>query len=55
MDVQKEASTVAYVAKDHDAAVVSLGTFGTRPCDSAKDMVKNNFPTCLSCSILAAG
>src|SRR3989442_473373 len=24
---------VAYVAKDHDAEVLSLGTFGTRPCD----------------------
>jgi transposase len=24
---------VAYVAKDHDAKVISLGTFGTRQCD----------------------
>ena len=33
MDVHKESITGAYVAKDHAAAVVSLGTFGTRPCD----------------------
>jgi hypothetical protein len=24
---------VAYVANDQDAEVISLGTFGTRPCD----------------------
>ena len=28
MDVQKEAITVAYVATEHDAEVISLGTFG---------------------------
>jgi transposase len=33
MDVHKESIAVAYVAKDHDAEVISLGTFGTRPCD----------------------
>src|SRR4029450_941619 len=33
MDVHKETIAVAYVAKDHDAEVVSLGTFGTRQCD----------------------
>jgi transposase len=33
MDVHKEAIAVAYVAKDHDAEVVYLGTIGTRPCD----------------------
>ena len=34
--VHKESIVVAYVAKDHDAAVVSLGTFGTRQCDIEK-------------------
>ena len=33
MDVHKESIAVAYVAKDHDAEVVSLGTIGTRQCD----------------------
>jgi transposase len=33
MDGHKESSAVAYVAKDHDAAVISLGTFGPRQCD----------------------
>jgi transposase len=33
MDVHKDTIAVAYVAKDHDAEVVSLGTFGTRQCD----------------------
>ena len=33
MDVHKESIAVAYVAQDHDAEVLSLGTFGTRPCD----------------------
>jgi transposase len=33
MDVHKDSIAVAYVAKDHDAEVVSLGTFGTRQCD----------------------
>src|SRR5713101_2979325 len=36
MDVHKESIAVAYVAKDHDAEVVSLGTFGTRQCDIDK-------------------
>jgi transposase len=33
MDVHKESIAVAYTAKDHDAEVISLGTFGTRQCD----------------------
>ena len=33
MDVHKETIAVASVAKEHDAEVVSLGTFGTRQCD----------------------
>jgi hypothetical protein len=33
MDVHKESIAGASVANDHDAEVVSLGTFGTRPCD----------------------
>ena len=33
MDVHKESIAVAYVAKDHDAEVISLGTFGPRQGD----------------------
>jgi len=33
MDVHKATIAVAYVAKDHDAEVLSRGTFGTRQCD----------------------
>jgi transposase len=33
MDVHQESIAVAYVATDHDAEVISLGTFGTRQCD----------------------
>jgi transposase len=33
MDVHKDSIAVAYIAKDHDAEVVYLGTIGTRPCD----------------------
>ena len=33
MDVHQESIAVAYVAKDHDAEVISRGTFGTRQCD----------------------
>jgi transposase len=33
MDVHKEPIAVAYVAKEHDADVIALGTFGTRQCD----------------------
>ena len=33
MDVHKESIAVAYVAKDHGAEVISLGTIGTRQCD----------------------
>jgi transposase len=36
LDVHKESITVAYVAQDHGAAVVSLGTTGTRQCDLDK-------------------
>jgi transposase len=34
MDVHKATIAVASVAKEHDAEVVSLGTLGTRQCDS---------------------
>jgi transposase len=33
LDVHKDAIAVAYVAQDHDAEVIYLGTIGTRPCD----------------------
>ena len=33
MDGPKASLAVAYVAQDHDAEVISLGTFGTRQCD----------------------
>jgi transposase len=33
LDVHKDAIAVAYVAKEHHAAVVSLNTIGTRQCD----------------------
>jgi transposase len=33
MDVHKDAIAVAYVAQDHGAEVISLGTIGTRQCD----------------------
>ena len=33
MDVHKESIAVAYVAKDHGAEVIALGTLGTRQCD----------------------
>ena len=33
MDVHQESIAVAYVAKDHGAEVISLGTIGTRQCD----------------------
>ena len=33
LDVHKESIAVAYVAQDHDAEVVSLGTIGTRQAD----------------------
>ena len=36
MDVHKESIAVAYVAQDHGAEVVSLGTIGTRQCDIDK-------------------
>ena len=36
MDVHKESIAVAYMAQDHGAEVVSLGTVGTRPCDIDK-------------------
>ena len=36
MDVHKESIAVAYVAQDHGAEVVSLGTIGTRQYDIDK-------------------
>jgi transposase len=36
MDVHKESIAVAYVAQDHGAEVVYLGTVGTRQCDIDK-------------------
>lgn len=33
MDVHKDAIAVAYIAKDHDADVIDLGTIGTRHVD----------------------
>src|SRR5262249_32688350 len=36
LDVHKDSIAVAYVAKEHHAAVVSLGTIGTRQCDIDK-------------------
>ena len=33
MDVHKATMAVAYIAQDSGAAVTSLGTMGTRPCD----------------------
>jgi transposase len=33
LDVPKDSIAVAYVAKDHDAQVIYLGTIGTRQCD----------------------
>src|SRR5262247_3259968 len=36
MDVHKESIAVAYIAQDHGAEVVSLGTAGTRQCDIDK-------------------
>jgi hypothetical protein len=33
LDVHQESIAVAYVAKDHAAEVVFLGTLGTRQCD----------------------
>jgi transposase len=36
LDVHKDSMAVAYVAQDHDAEVVSLGTIGTRHGDLDK-------------------
>src|SRR2546430_729869 len=36
MDVHKESIAVAYVAQDHGAEAISLGTSGTRQCDIDK-------------------
>jgi transposase len=33
LDVHKDSIAVAYVAKDHDAEVIYLGTIGTRQAD----------------------
>jgi transposase len=40
MDVHNDTMAVAYVAKDHDAAVVSLGPIGTRQADIDQRMRK---------------
>src|SRR5919108_2809707 len=40
MDVHKDAMAVAYVAKEHGAEVVYLGTSGTRHCDRDK-LIRN--------------
>jgi transposase len=40
LDVHKESSAVAYMAKDHHAEVVYLGTIGTRHCDIDK-LIRN--------------
>jgi transposase len=40
LDVHKESIAVAYVAKDHHAEVVYLGTIGTRHCDLDK-LIRN--------------
>ena len=36
LDVHKETIAVAYVGEERGAEVLSLGTIGTRQCDSAK-------------------
>jgi transposase len=36
MDVHQESMAVAYVAQDHSAEVISLGTVGTRQCNLDK-------------------
>jgi transposase len=36
MEVHKESIAVAYGAQEYGAAVISLGTVGTRQCESAK-------------------
>ena len=33
LDVHKDSIAVAYVAQDHGAEVIYLGTIGTRQCD----------------------
>jgi ATP-dependent Clp protease adapter protein ClpS len=35
MEVHQESMAVVSVSTDHDAELVSLGTVGTWPCDSA--------------------
>ena len=40
LDVRKETIAVAYVAHDRQAAVVSLGSIGTRQCDIDK-LIRN--------------
>jgi methylmalonyl-CoA mutase cobalamin-binding subunit len=36
MDVHKDSIAVAYVAQDHGAEVIYLGSIGTRQCDIDK-------------------
>ena len=40
LDVHKESIAVAYVAEDHGAEVIYLGTIGTRHCDIDK-LIRN--------------
>jgi hypothetical protein len=40
MDVHKDTMAGAYGAQAHGAAVTSLGTLGTRPCDSEQRVRK---------------
>jgi hypothetical protein len=41
LDVHTASIAVASVAKAHHAEVVSLGTLGTRPCESDKQIPEN--------------
>jgi Transposase len=43
MDVHKDSIAVAYIAKDHGAQVIYLGTIGTRHCDL--DTLLRNMPS----------
>ena len=50
MAVHQESMAVASVAQDHGAEVVSLGTIGTRPCDSdqrLRQLRSKSTPLCL--------
>ena len=45
LDVHKESMAVAYVAKEHEAEVIYLGTIGTRQAD-LDDLVRRVQPNC---------